>query len=214
MAMRTPVTTLSTQRMHLRQWHARDFAPFAALNADAEVMRHFPAPLTRPQSDAMADRIQALIAERGWGFWAAEHRASGEFMGFIGLHIPAADLPCSPCMEIGWRLARPFWGQGLATEGARVALAHGFDVLCLASIVSFTALSNLRSQAVMQRLGMLRDEENFEHPAVPQGHALRRHCLYRLSRGQWRQQHSTTRHGQAGAGILEGASHQFPPHTP
>ncbi|CAB5719160.1 Uncharacterised protein [Delftia tsuruhatensis] len=197
MDMKAPMMTLSTQRVHLRQWQTRDCAPFAALNADTEVMRHFPTTLTRDQSDAMVDKMHLLIEERGWGFWAAEHRDSGELMGFIGLHIPAADLPCSPCVEIGWRLARPFWGQGLASEGARAALAHGFDVLCLPSIVSFTALSNLRSRAVMQRLGMQREAEDFEHPAVPEGHALRKHCLYRLSRAQWCQQHSTAHHGQA-----------------
>lgn len=195
--MKKTAFSLHTPRLVLRQWQPGDRAPFAALNADAEVMRHFPAPLTRGQSDAMADRMHQLIEERGWGFWAAEHRDSGELMGFIGLHIPAPDLPCSPCVEIGWRLARPFWGQGLASEGAHAALAHGFGALCLPSIVSFTALSNLRSQAVMQRLGMQREAHDFEHPALAEGHALRRHCLYRISRAQWLQQHSSARHGQA-----------------
>jgi RimJ/RimL family protein N-acetyltransferase len=183
-----PAVPLQTPRLLLRQWRPADRQPFAALNADSQVMEHFPALLSRAQSDAMADRIHALIAERGWGFWAAEHRASGEFIGFIGLHTPAASLPFSPCVEIGWRLARPFWGQGLASEGARAALAHGFGALGLESIVSFTALSNLRSQAVMQRLGMLRDAQDFDHPEVPEGHALRRHCLYRLARAHWLQQ--------------------------
>ncbi|MFG0673312.1 GNAT family N-acetyltransferase [Delftia sp. WSY_7] len=183
----SPVATLRTPRLILRQWQAGDRQPFAALNADPQVMEHFPALLSSEQSDAMADRIQALIEERGWGFWAAEHLASGEFMGFIGLHTPAASLPFSPCVEIGWRLARPFWGQGLASEGARAALEHGFGALHLESIVSFTALSNMRSQAVMQRLGMERDAHDFDHPEVPAGHALRRHCLYRLTHAQWLQ---------------------------
>lgn len=186
--------TLRTPRLLLRQWQPQDLAPFAALNADAEVMRHFPALLTREQSDAMAGTIRELIAARGWGFWAAEHRASGEFMGFIGLHIPTAPLPFQPCVEIGWRLARPFWGQGLASEGARAALAYGFGVLGLESIVSFTALQNLRSQAVMQRLGMLRDVHDFDHPALPEGHALRRHCLYRLTHAQWLQRQAMDKH--------------------
>lgn len=189
--------TLCTARLLLRQWRSEDRAPFAALNADAEVMQHFPETLTREQSDAMADRIQALIDEHGWGFWAAEHRASGAFMGFIGLHAPTAPLPFQPCVEIGWRLARPFWGQGLASEGARAALGHGFGTLGLESIVSFTALQNLRSQAVMQRLGMLRDEHDFDHPALPEGHPLRRHCLYRLTHAQWLQQQARDKHERA-----------------
>lgn len=118
---------LSTPRLRLRQWTAADREPFAALNADPEVMRHFPAPLTRTQSDAMAVRIEALIAERGWGFWAADSLEDGvpRFMGFVGLHTPAPDLPFSPCVEIGWRLARPFWGRGLRPKppGSRCARA-------------------------------------------------------------------------------------------
>lgn len=188
---------LHTPRLRLRPWHSGDYAPFAALNADAEVMRHFPAPLTRVQSDAMADRIQQLIAERGWGFWAAEHRDSGAFIGFIGLHAPTAPLPFQPCVEIGWRLARPFWGQGLASEGARAAMAHGFGMLQLESSVSFTALQNLRSQAVMQRLGMERETQDFDHPALPEGHSLRRHCLYRLTHAQWLRQQAMDQHERA-----------------
>ena len=187
--------TQHTPRLILRQWQAGDRQPFAALNADPQVMEHFSALLSREQSDAMANKIQALIEERGWGFWAAEHRDSGEFMGFIGLHTPVASLPFAPCVEIGWRLARPFWGQGLASEGARAALEYGFGALQLESIVSFTALTNLRSQAVMQRLGMARDAHDFDHPEVPAGHTLRRHCLYRLTRAQWLQRQALNQHG-------------------
>lgn len=190
-------TALHTPRLLLRQWQPGDRAPFAALNADAEVMRHFPARLTRGQSDAMADKLQQLIEERGWGVWAAEHRDSGAFMGFVGLHVPTADLPFQPCVEIAWRLARPFWRQGLASEGARAAMAHGFGVLQLESIVSFTALQNLRSQAVMQRLGMEREAQDFDHPALPEGHSLRRHCLYRLTHAQWRRQPAMDQHERA-----------------
>ncbi|WP_034387591.1 GNAT family N-acetyltransferase [Comamonas composti] len=176
---------LCSPRVVLRQWRDADYEPFAQLNADPHVMEHFPAVLSSAQSHAMADKIRGLIEPRGWGFWAAEHKTSGRFMGFIGLHVPEDALPFQPCVEIGWRLARPFWGQGLASEGARIALAYAFEVLQLPSVVAFTALSNLRSQAVMRRLGMEREVQDFDHPALPDGHALRRHCLYRLNRSQW-----------------------------
>jgi len=171
---------VETDRIRLRQWREEDFAPFAALTGDPEVMHYFPATLSEEESNAYARRCRDLITERGWGFWAAEEKASGEFMGFIGLHVPAAQLPFMPCVEIGWRLARKWWGKGLATEGARGALQFGFRELDLDSIVSFTALVNQRSEAVMKRLGMQR-ESTFEHPVVPAGHVLREHCLYRLA---------------------------------
>lgn len=183
-----PANKLITPRLRLRPWTAADRAPFAALNADPEVMEHFPAPLTRAQSDAIADRITSLIDERGWGFWAADGLQDGapRFMGFVGLHTPAPELPFSPCVEIGWRLARPFWGQGLATEAARLALRVGFELLGQSEIVAFTALRNARSRAVMQRLGMREcPGEAFEHPDVPLGHPVRPHCLYRLRREDW-----------------------------
>ena len=174
-----------TERLLLRQWCASDREPFAALNADPRVMEYFPALLDRAASDAMADRCQALIDKRGWGLWAVETRDSHAFIGFVGLHIPTAALPFNPCVEIGWRLAHSHWGRGLATEAAQAALRVGFEVLRLPEIVSFTARSNLRSRAVMAKLGMIDAGEAFEHPSVPLGSPLRRHCLYRLSRGQW-----------------------------
>lgn len=171
----------STPRLQLRQWHDSDLAPFAALNADAQVMEFFPERLSRAQSDAMAERCESLIAQNGWGFWAAELKSSGQFIGFVGLHRPTAALPFAPCVEIGWRLAPAYWGQGLATEAAQACLRAGFTHLDLPEIVSFTALQNVRSRAVMQRLGMQAAGE-FEHPSLAPGHALRAHCLYRLSR--------------------------------
>lgn len=177
---------IDTPRLRLRQWRAADRAPFAALNADPRVMAHFPGTLDRAASDAIAERCEALIAERGWGFWAVERRDSGDFIGFVGLNVPTAALPFSPCVEVGWRLAHSAWGQGLASEAARAALAAGFETLGLAEVVSFTALSNRRSQAVMERLGMRRTAEDFDHPVLPEGHPLRRHCLYRLNADGWR----------------------------
>jgi len=169
-----------TDRLYLRQWHPSDLAPFAELNADPRVMEHFPALLSRAASDAMAQRCHALIAERGWGLWAAELKSTGEFIGFVGLHTPSAELPFSPCVEVGWRLAFRFWGHGYAAEGGRAALRVAFDELGMKEVVSFTAVRNMRSRAVMTRLGM-REAERFEHPHIAEGHALRPHCLYRLS---------------------------------
>lgn len=183
---------LRSERLRLRQWCAADREPFAAMNADPEVMRYFPSLLSREDSDAVADRCQALISLRGWGFWALETVADARFIGFVGLHEPDAALPFTPCVEIGWRLAPAYWGQGYATEAARVALAYGFNELALDEIVSFTTLTNTRSRSVMERLGMACDQETFDHPAVPSESGLRTHCLYRLSRAQWqsRRQHS------------------------
>ena len=174
-----------TERLRLRQWTDADLPPFALLNADPQVMEYFPSRLTRAESDAMADRCRAIITERGWGLWAVESKASREFIGFVGLHVPPADLPFSPCIEIGWRLAAGFWGMGFATEAARAALAFGFGRLGLDEIVSYTSVLNVRSRAVMERLGMTPCEETFDHPAVPEGHVLREHCLYRLTRAQY-----------------------------
>lgn len=174
-----------TERLRLRQWCAADREPFGALNADPKVMEFFPAPLDRAASDAMADRCQSLIAERGWGFWAIETKKTHEFIGFVGLHTPTPELPFSPCVEVGWRLAPQHWGKGFASEAARGALRVGFEFLGLLEIVSFTPVRNLRSRAVMERLGMRETADTFEHPNVPEGSALRKHCLYRLSREQW-----------------------------
>ncbi len=187
----TPPLAFDTERLRLRPWRASDAAPFATLNADPEVMAFFPAMLRRAESDAMLSRLQAQIMARGWGFWAAERRDTGEFIGFVGLQVPLAPLPFSPCVEIGWRLARAHWGKGYATEAARAALRVGFERLALREIVSFTAVVNLRSRAVMERLGMQAAAETFEHPSVPEGSPLRTHCLYRLAREQFEKGNTT-----------------------
>ncbi|MFN9030394.1 MAG: GNAT family N-acetyltransferase [Betaproteobacteria bacterium] len=174
----------STPRLHLRAWQASDRAPFAAMGMDPEVMRCFPSLLTRAASDKSIDAWQAQHAERGWSNWAIELRATGEFVGFAGLTVPVRQLPCTPCVEIGWRLARAHWGQGYATEAAREALRIGFEDLGLDEIVSFTAAVNARSWAVMERLGMVRDDD-FAHPALEPTHELSRHRLYRLGRQRW-----------------------------
>jgi RimJ/RimL family protein N-acetyltransferase len=176
---------LETERLRLRQWIESDREPFAKLNADPRVMEFFPSILDRSTSDAMIDRIQLKIIEKGWGFWAVESKQDKQFIGFVGLEIPKVDLPFSPCVEIGWRLAFEYWGKGCATEAAKAALKIGFDQLELPEIVSFTAIDNHRSSAVMERLRMNRETETFEHPSLPAGHPLREHCFYRLSREKW-----------------------------
>lgn len=178
---------LETARLRLRRWKPEDRNPFFRLTSDPEVMRYFPTLLTRPESDAMVRRLEDLIEERGWGFWALETKADGAFIGFTGLHVPdppgqaVPGFPFSPCVEIGWRLAREAWGRGYATEAAREALRFGFGELGCDGIVSFTPVGNRRSRKVMERLGMRYDGE-FDHPRIPEDSPLRRHALYRLRR--------------------------------
>ena len=172
---------LSTERLRLRSWRREDREPFAALNADPVVMEHFVAPLDRAESDAMVDRIEADLAERGWGLWAAERVDTGAFIGFIGLSIPRFDADFTPCVEVGWRLAKEHWGHGFAPEGAREAVRFGFDDLGLEEIVSFTYVGNENSRRVMEKIGMQLERE-FDHPRVPEGHRIRRHVLYTLRR--------------------------------
>src|SRR5690606_25323375 len=126
-----------TDRLLLRQWRESDKEPFYALNSDPRVMEYFPALLSKVKSDSVVDRAKSLIMERGWGFWAAELKETGAFIGFVGLHVPTDDLPFSPCVEIGWRLAHEHWGKGYATEAALAALNVGFHQLLLNEIVSF-----------------------------------------------------------------------------
>lgn len=175
---------LRTERLLLRAWRDDDLAPFAALNADPEVMQYFPAPLSRAESDAVASRIRASFAERGFGLWAVEVPGQAAFIGVIGLTVPRFEAHFTPCVEIAWRLVRAHHGHGYATEGARAALAFGFTRLGLDEIVSFTALINQASRRVMERLGM-RHAGEFAHPLLPAGHRLQRHVLYRLSRADW-----------------------------
>ncbi|GGS66604.1 GNAT family N-acetyltransferase [Nonomuraea spiralis] len=178
---------LRTERLTLRPWQPSDLAPFAELNADPQVMEHFPATLTRQESDAFAAASDELISRQGWGRWALEVTATGEFIGFTGLHRPVFEAAFMPAVEIAWRLRRAAWGHGYATEAAGAALGHAFDRLGLDEVVSFTATVNLRSSAVMRRLGMTHDAAgDFDHPVLPPGHRLRRHVLYRLSASDWR----------------------------
>ncbi|MGA3219778.1 MAG: GNAT family N-acetyltransferase [Acidimicrobiales bacterium] len=180
--MESPATVpaLRSPRTVLRHWRDDDREGFAELNADPEVMEHFPKVLTRAESDAFVDRIMAGMTERGWGLWAVELTATGAFCGFVGLNPVSFDAPFTPAVEIEWRLARSYWGQVIATEAAAVALSYAFETLGLEEVVSFTSTTNLRSQRVMQKLGMHRDPaDDFDHPGLPLGHHLRRPVLYR-----------------------------------
>ncbi|MFI0446062.1 GNAT family N-acetyltransferase [Actinomadura sp. 6N118] len=182
---------LTTERLTLRGWRDSDRAPFAHMNADPAVMEHFPAPLTRAESDALINRVTAGFDRHGFGLWALEITRTGTFIGFTGLSVPAFDAPFLPGVEIGWRLSTTAQGHGYATEAARRALAYGFQNAGLTEIVSFTTTTNHRSQAVMRRIGMTRHPVgDFDHPALPDGHHLKRHVLYRITAPTWE---STTR---------------------
>lgn len=173
---------LQTARLLLRRWRESDREPFAALNADPEVMEYFPARLGRAESDALIAQIEAGFESHGFGLWAAELRDSGEFLGFAGLAVPSFQAHFTPAVEVGWRLARHAWGHGYATEAGRAALRLGFTGLGLEEIVAMTAVANWRSRAVMERLGMSHDPaDDFDHPTLPAGSPLRRHVLYRVS---------------------------------
>ena len=172
---------LRTERLILRPWRPDDLDPFAALNADPVVMEHFPRPLTRADSAAFIDRITTEWTAHGYGLWAVEVPGVAPFIGFTGLHGAVFEAPFTPAVEVGWRLAAEYWGRGYASEAARAALGFGFATVGLAEILSFTAVTNTRSQRVMERIGMARDVAgDFDHPAVPEGHPIRPHVLYRI----------------------------------
>lgn len=193
---------VETPRLVLRQWRAADRKPFADLNADPQVTEYL-LPITAQESDALADRLAAGIDEHGWGFWAVEVPGVAPFVGFVGIKPLAPVLPFAPGVEIGWRLARPYWGRGYASEAAEAALGVGFDQVGVDEIVAFTASGNSRSRAVMDRLGMKADSDSFDHPAVPAGNALRAHVLYRIGRDGWRRRNN--RHDDLDASVVAAA---------
>jgi RimJ/RimL family protein N-acetyltransferase len=176
------LSLLRTDRLLLREWTAADREDFAEMSSDPAVMELlYPGTLSRKESDELVDRFQAHFEQRGFGYWALEIPSVTSFAGFVGLSVPRYEAPFTPCVEVGWRLARPYWGRGYATEAAAAALAFGFGELALGEIVAMTVPANVRSLRVMERLGMKRDvRDDFEHPALPAGHPLRRHVLYRI----------------------------------
>jgi len=171
---------IRTDRLLLRRWLPDDRTPFARLNADPRVMEFFPAALSRAESDAVADHMEAHFERHGFGLWAVEIPGITPFVGFVGLSIPLFEAHFTPCVEIGWRLGADHWNRGYATEGARAALAFGFTSLKLEEIVSFTVPANIRSRRVMEKISMTHSgSDDFDHPVLPEGHPLRRHVLYR-----------------------------------
>ncbi len=176
---------LRTPRLALRAWRPEDREPFAAMTADPAVMEHFPATMTREQSDAFVDRIEAPMAADGWGLWAVEVVGGDRFIGYVGLARPGFEAHFTPAVEVGWRLAATAWGHGYATEAASEALRFAFDELALDEVVSFTIVGNVRSRAVMERLGMTHDPaDDFDHPNLPEW-PQRRHVLYRIGQAGW-----------------------------
>jgi anti-anti-sigma factor len=178
---------LRTERLLLRRWRSEDRAPFAEMNADPRVMEFFPSALTRAESDALVDRIEARLDELGYGLWAVEVPGVTPFVGFVGLALQGPEFPFGPAVEIGWRLAHHAWGLGYATEGARAVLRCGTETFGITEYVSMTAKLNLRSQRVMRRIGMTHHaRDDFDHPNLPPGHPLRPHVLYRITTHQAR----------------------------
>jgi RimJ/RimL family protein N-acetyltransferase len=172
---------IETQRLILRNWREEDRAPYAALNADPEVMAHFPRVQTREESDGFIDRRSAEITKQGYGFFALEIKDTHEFVGFTGLTTAHIDVPFAPALEVGWRLARAHWGKGYATEAALACLDYARDILKAKEIVAFTSKDNTPSMAVMHRLGMTRDlHSDFMHPNIDPNNPAAPHVLYRL----------------------------------
>lgn len=178
---------METDRLNLRQWRQDDIAYFAALNADPKVMAHFPATLTAKQSQQSLTRHKNLIAQNGWGFWATELKNNNVFIGVVGLLKQEENngILKNPFVEIGWRLAAEHWGKGYAPEAAKKALQFGFEELQLTEVYSFTTLENQNSQRVMTKIGMHNTQQDFNHPKLPSGHPMERHCLYKITRQQW-----------------------------
>ncbi len=172
---------IQTKRLTLRPWEKEDLEPFAKLNADPRVMQHFPATLSRKESDQLARRISTKLQKQGWGLWAVSISDTSEFIGFIGLSTPSFSAHFTPAVEVGWRLAYEFWGKGYASEGALAVIKYGFETLKLTEIVSFTTMANKRSQSVMEKIGMQRDPyDDFNHPKLSEKDQLRGHVLYRI----------------------------------
>lgn len=179
---------MRTDRLLLRAWQDEDREPFARLNADPAVMERFPSLLDREGSDALVDRIVGRWRQGRPSLWAVEVPGRADFIGFVGLLEPSFTAPFTPCVEVGWRLDAAWWGQGLATEGARAALAHGFGTLHLERVVSFTSVGNIRSRRVMEKLGLSHDStDDFDHPSVDASRRpdLVRHVLYSITMEEW-----------------------------
>jgi RimJ/RimL family protein N-acetyltransferase len=176
---------LRTPRLLLREWRDEDREPFAAMCADPKVMRYYPPKPDRTASDGWISGMQTHLVQHGFAYWAVELPGEASLIGAIGMTRVRSPMPFAPAVEIGWRLARVYWGQGYAREAARAVIDDGFGRLGLDEIVAFTVPANRRSWRLMQQLGMTRDPaDDFDHPHRPEGDPLRRHVLYRLRRAE------------------------------
>lgn len=174
---------LETKRLLLRHWKSEDLPLFAQMNADPRVMKYFPKMLTPEESHALAKKIQHELEEKEFGLWAVEVKKSAPFIGFVGLHYQDFDAPFTPCIEIGWRLAQSYWGNGYAFEAASKVLTYAFETLHLKEIVSFTLPTNIPSRKLMEKLGMTYNpKDDFENTKIPEGHPMRPHVLYRYKK--------------------------------
>lgn len=190
----TEFFVIKTNRLLLRPWKETDFPAFARLNADPHVMEYYPGVLTPEESDQFARRICTAMKQQDFGLWAVTVPNVADFIGYIGLAPVNFAADFTPAVEIGWRLSYEFWNKGYATEGAKAALQYGFETLKMEEIVSFTAIQNIRSQKVMEKIGLTHyPEEDFDHPKLPEGHRLRRHVLYRAKAKEWLQRKSLER---------------------
>jgi RimJ/RimL family protein N-acetyltransferase len=175
---------IETQRLIIRSWKESDFSVFAEMNSDPRVMEYFPSLLSQAESRLFLDQILKNHQKNGFTFWPIELKRTGEWIGFVGLSIPGFEAHFTPCVEIGWRLAHPYWGNGYAPEGAVACLDYGFSELGLNEIVSFTTVNNVNSRKVMEKIGMTHHPgDDFDHPKLAERHPLRRHVLYRAKKG-------------------------------
>lgn len=178
---------ITTARLGLRMWEAKDIVPYFAMSSDSEVMAYFPSILDLQETEASVARIQAHFEQHRFGVYVVELLDTKEFIGFTGLMVPTFESFFTPCVEIGWRFKKGAWGKGFATEAAFACLGYGFETLCLDSIYSFTSIHNIRSEKVMQRIGMKKICE-FDHPKIDIGHYLCKHAVYTIDKTMMKDQ--------------------------
>lgn len=179
------IKTFETARLILREWQDKDIEPFAAMNKDPNVREFFPNVMSLEETKASVSFIRSHFKKYGFGLWAVELKETGEFIGFVGYSTPSFEAHFTPCVEIGWRLAKKFWGKGYATEAAKTVLHAAFVHYNLNEVVSFTAALNRPSIRVMEKIGLQHNSaDDFEHPELPKNHPLARHVLYRLTSKQ------------------------------
>lgn len=179
------IHTLSTERLIMREWRNSDIPSLYQMVSDPDVMEFFPSVLSETEAQDFLKAIQDRMNQNGWGMWACELKATQEVIGFVGLNIPKDDFYFNPCVEIGWRLRKKFWHQGLAQEAAKEALKFGFTELNLDKIVAFTTVTNFSSQTLMTRLNMIKNPQHFNHPRLAEDHPLAEHVLYELTKDSW-----------------------------